>query len=79
MLIEGSGKSIGTANVAIRFWSSTTTPTAADVENGKVYYFTNDVVLNNNQTAAHGSMWVAHISSNTLTWEEYKGTMVMGS
>lgn len=79
MLIEGSGKSIGTANVAIRFWSSTSTPTAADVENGKVYYFTNDVVLNNNQTAAHGSMWVAHISSNTLTWEEYKGTMVMGS
>lgn len=79
MLIEGTGKSIGNAGVTIRFWSKSTTPTATDVEDGKVYYFTNDVSLNANQTAAHGSMWVAHVSGNTLTWEEYKGTMVMGS
>jgi hypothetical protein len=81
MLIEGSGRSIGNATVDIRIWGSTTTPTAADVENGKVYYFINDVELSENLVAGHGSMWKAIVTTGettTLTWVPYDGTMLMG-
>lgn len=82
MLIEGNGLSIGNAKVDIRIYSGTTTPVAADVESGKVYYFVNDVVLNANQTAGHGSMWVATVTTSegttTLTWAPYNSTMIFG-
>ena len=83
IFIDGSNGSIG-GGAPYRFWTANTngigtTPTVSDVTNDVVYYFLYPTVLNNNQTATKGSMWKANVSGSTLTWEEFKGTMVMGN
>ena len=80
--IDGEGDTANSGATTYSIWDSDETPTAADVTNGTVYYFTVDCVLNANQTAQNGTMWkvtkTTSGSTTTLTWEEYSGTVEAG-
>ena len=76
--IDGEGGTANSGATTYNIWDSDETPTAADVTNGTVYYFTVDCVLNANQTAQNGTMWKATVDGNTLTWTEFTGTVDAG-
>jgi hypothetical protein len=80
------GKGGETANGATEFelWTSSTAPALADVKDGVVYYFTNDITLNTGGAqgapattwdAKAGEMWKATIASSAITWKKYYGTV----
>ena len=74
--IDGEGEANNAGAETYEIWDSATTPTASDVQNGHVYYFTSDCVLNANQTAQNGTMWRVAVSGSSLTWTEYSGMVV---
>lgn len=79
--IDGEGETNGQATT-YTIWEEDTAPTADDVTDGMIYYFTVDCELSANQTAQNGTMWkVTKTTSGgttTLTWEEYSGTVEAG-
>jgi hypothetical protein len=80
--IDGEGEATGSATT-YSIWDSETAPTADDVTDGMIYYFTVDCDLDNNNTAQNGTMWKVTKSTSggttTLTWTEYTGTINAGS
>ena len=70
---EGDAKSTGAETFSI--WESAAAPTAQDVSDGMVYYFTEDCKLNDTQTASNGTLWKVSVSSGNLSWSEYTGTV----
>lgn len=70
---EGDAKSTGAETFSI--WESAKAPTAQDVSDGMVYYFTEDCKLNDTQTAPNGTLWKVSVSSGNLSWSEYTGTV----
>ena len=73
--IDGEGDVNSSGAETFSIWESSTTPTASDVTDGMVYYFTVDCKLNAKQTAQNGTMWKVKNNSGTLTWTEYSGTV----
>lgn len=70
--IDGEGETTAGATT-YNIWESETAPTASDVTDGTVYYFTADCKLNETQTAQNGTMWKVKVSGTSLTWTEYTG------
>lgn len=75
--IDGEGEPSGNAT-AFSIWDTDTTPTASDVKDGMIYYFTTDCKLTDTQTAENGTMWKATVKDSALTWTEYTGTVDAG-
>lgn len=72
--IDGEGETNGSAT-SFAIWEGETAPTASDVKDGMVYYFTNDCKLSDTQTAENGTMWKVSVKESALTWTEYTGTV----
>lgn len=76
--IDGEGETGSTSAETFSIWDSETAPTADEVTDGTVYYFTVDCKLTSTQTAQNGTMWKVKKDSSTLTWSEYTGTVSAG-
>lgn len=76
--IDGEGATANGGATVFQFWESTDAPAANTVTDGVTYYFTVPTSLGNGLQAERGSLWTAKVSGNTLTWEPYKGTMLLG-
>ena len=76
--IDGEGSNANNGSTVFKFWESETAPTVSDVTNGVVYYFTLPLTLAEGVTVAQGDMRVAKITGDTLTWEKYDGTVLLG-
>lgn len=74
--IDGEGDVATSGVETFSIWDSEQKPTAADVVDGNVYYFTTDCKLSETQTAQNGSMWKVKVADNVLTWSEYTGTVM---
>lgn len=79
--IDGEGSSSGTAAL-YSLWDSSTAPTADEITDGMIFYFTVDCKLNATQTAQNGTMWKVSKKvsggNTTLTWAEFSGTVEAG-
>lgn len=76
--IDGEGETANGGATTYSIWDSDTAPTADDVTDGTVYYFTGDCKLTSTQTAQNGTMWKVAVSGSALTWTEYTGTVDAG-
>lgn len=76
--IDGEGEASNSDAVTYSIWEDSTTPTASDVTDGTVYYFTVDTKLSDSQTAQNGTLWKATVKDGALTWTEYTGTVDAG-
>lgn len=76
--IDGEGEASNADAVTYSIWDDGATPTASDVTDGTVYYFTADTKLGEGQTAQNGTLWKATVKDGTLTWSEYTGTVDAG-
>ena len=79
--IDGEGETNGSSET-FTIWESATAPTAADVTDGMIVYFTVDCTLDASHTAQNGTMWKVTKSTSggttTLTWAEYTGVVTAG-
>lgn len=75
--IDGEGET-NAGSTTYSIWDSETAPTADDVTDGMIYYFTVDCKLTSTQTAQNGTMWKVTKTGSDLTWEEYTGTVEAG-
>ncbi|MBQ2491630.1 MAG: hypothetical protein II539_08060 [Muribaculaceae bacterium] len=87
--VDGNGGETAGGATEFKLWTSTTAPTVAQVTDGVVYYFTNDMTLDmgGNQYAgattwavSAGEMWKAsvdvisgHSGNYEITWSKYYG------
>lgn len=68
--VDGKGGETATGAKEFKMWTSATEPAAADVTNGVVYYFTNDIA---SIDVKSGEMYEAIVSGSNLTWKKYYG------
>ena len=89
--VDGKGGETATGAVEIALWTSNTAPTVSQVTSGIVYYFTNDMTLDEGGntyagdttwSAKAGEMWTAtvsgidgHSGNYKITWSKYYGTI----
>ena len=76
--IDGESSVANSGATVFQFWVGDAAPTAADVKDGVVYYFTKSVSLGGGVVAEPGSLWTANVASGALTWDAYNGTMLLG-
>lgn len=75
---EEGNESAGTDATIFEFWDNSKDPEEDDdVTSGVAYYFLEDTVIDttNEVTAVAGSIWIATVSTGTVTWKEYNGLL----
>ena len=89
--VDGKGGETASGATEIALWTSSTAPTVSQVTNGRVYYFTNDITLDQGgntyagdatYSVKAGEMWKAavaeidgHSGNYQITWSKYYGTI----
>lgn len=74
--VDGKGGETADGATEFKFWNGTDATDYTEVEDGVVYYFTEDTTIDTGVVAPAGSTWKAAIASTTVTWTRYYGPVL---